>query len=70
MTDASFERGCEKLLDDLRTWGPILAALEEAERHLREARFLLLGGGTTPQIAAVLEDGVTQIRKVMDSGIQ
>ena len=78
MSDLSpeqLERGLQRLNDTLSTWGPVCAALVDADRALREARFILLGGGGTwlerqTQAVRVLERGIerTQRELIEDGG--
>lgn len=63
------QRGIDRLLNALDTWGPVMAALVESERSMREARFILLGGHgalleRADQAVAVLEAGIAQAQEV------
>ena len=74
MSDLSpeqMERGLRRVLDAIDTWGPVCQAVSEADMAMREARFILLGGGASyhqrcKQAAAVLDAGIAKTRECLE----
>ena len=65
------ERALRRVLDAIETWGPVCAAVNEADMAMREARFILLGGPGSvherlEQAARVLEAGIAKTREYVE----
>ena len=55
-------------MDTIDTWGAVLVALRRSEMAMREARFIILGGGgslleRSEQAVKVLEQGIEEAQR-------